>query len=129
MALDVSPSAISRRIRDLEDRIFEHFFLDLETKAEFLEQTLKWPCFGSAEFTFCDVEIVAQSRITTANLLAIIKAQRDSDVTRRERELLERLKAKYEPMPRPDARPDQAPPTAPEPSTVLRQGSRFEFSE
>jgi hypothetical protein len=106
---------------------FEHFFLTLQTKVEFLEQTLQWLCYGSAEFTFCDVEILVQSRITTANLLAIIKAQRDSDTARRERELLERLKAKYEPMPRPDARPDQAPPTAP--AAVLRQGSLFDFSE
>jgi hypothetical protein len=109
---------------------FEHFFLALETKVEFLEQTLQWPCYGSAEFTFCDVEILVQSRITTANLLAIVKAQRDSDITRRERELFERLKAKYEPMPRPDALSALASPaTAPEPPTVLRQGSLFDFSE
>ncbi|WP_159731194.1 hypothetical protein [Methylosinus sp. Ce-a6] len=103
---------------------FEHFFLALETKAQFLEQTLQWPCYGSAEFTFCDVEILVQSRITTANLLAIVKAQRDSDVARRERELFERLKAKYEPISRPDSPPDPAPATAP----MLRQGSLFDFS-
>jgi len=32
---------------------FEHFFLSLETKAEFLEQTLRWPCYGSAEWLWC----------------------------------------------------------------------------
>ncbi|ATQ70774.1 hypothetical protein CQW49_22595 (plasmid) [Methylosinus trichosporium OB3b] len=109
---------------------FEHYFLAFETKAEFIEQTLKWPCYGSAEFTFCDVEIVVQSRITTASLLAIVKAQRDSDIARREREQLARLKAKYEPIPRPDALSGLASPaTAPEPPTMLRQGSLFDFSE
>jgi hypothetical protein len=90
----------------------------------FLEETLHWPCYGSAEFTFCDVEMLVQSRITAANLLAIVKAQRDSDSARRERELLERLKSKYEPSPRPDIRSDPASPAA-----VLRQGSLFDFSE
>jgi len=108
-------------------QFFEHFFPDSERRIAFLEETLHWPCYGSAEFTFCDVEISVQSRITAANLLSIERARRDGEVVRRERELLERLKAKYEPMPRPDSRPDQAPSTAP--TTVLRQGLLFDFSE
>jgi hypothetical protein len=103
---------------------FEHFFPDPERRIAFLEETLQWPCYGSAEFTFCDVEILVQSRITAANLLAIVKAQRDRDLARRERELLDRLKAKYEPSHRPDTRSDPASPAA-----VLRQGSLFDFSE
>ncbi|MBU3887949.1 hypothetical protein [Methylosinus sp. KRF6] len=109
-------------------QFFEHFFPDSERRIAFLEETLQWPCYGSAEFTFCDVEMLVQSRITMVNLLAIVKAQRDSDVARRERGLLERLKAKYEPSLRPDTRSDlTAPATAP--TAVLRQGSLFDFSE
>ncbi|CAN2536503.1 hypothetical+protein [Methylocapsa aurea] len=80
------------------------------------------------EFTFRDVELVVQSRITTANLLVIVKAQRYSDIARRERELFERLKAKYEPIPRSDALSGPTSPAA-APPPILRQGSLFDFSE
>jgi hypothetical protein len=106
---------------------FEHFFPDPERRIAFLEETLQWRCYGAADYTFCDVEILVQSRVSAAKLLSVERARRDSEVTRRERELLERLKAKYEPISRPDSPPEPAPPTAP--AAVLRQGSLFDFSE
>jgi hypothetical protein len=106
---------------------FEHFFPDPERRIAFLEETLRWPCHGAAEFTFSDAEIVVQSRVAAANLLSVERARRDSEITRRERALLECLKAKYEPISRPDSPPDSAPATAPAP--ILRQRSLFDFSE
>lgn len=97
---------------------YERFFLDLDGKIAFLDQTLQWPCYGQPEHTFSDVELVLQARLSTAKLLPILIARRDADIARRERELLVRLKAKYEPQPQPYAAP----------TTALRQVSLFDFS-
>jgi hypothetical protein len=49
------------------------------------------------------------------NLLAIQKVRRDAEINRREREILSRLKAKYEPQSRP------------EPTTTLPQENLFDL--
>jgi hypothetical protein len=107
---------------------YENFFVTSDRKLEFLEQTLRWPCYGAAEHTFCDVEILVQSRIASADLFAIERSRRDAEIGLRERELLARLKAKYEPTPRFD--PPPIPTSTPVPSAAPkpRQGSLFDLS-
>lgn len=97
---------------------YEHFFLDLAGKIDFLRQTLQWPCYGHPEHTFSDVELALQARLSTAKLLPLLTARRDADIARRERELLARLKTKYEPEPQPCAAP----------TTTFRQASLFDLS-
>ncbi|MGB5083339.1 MAG: hypothetical protein WBO09_01765 [Methylocystis silviterrae] len=96
---------------------YEHFFVDLAGKIDFLQQTLQWPCYGQPEHTFSDVELVLQARLSTATLLPLLIARRNADIARRERDLLARLKAKYEPQPQPYA-----------PTMALRQASLFDLS-
>ncbi|MBG0808066.1 hypothetical protein IY145_01370 [Methylosinus sp. H3A] len=112
-------------------RFYDNFFVTSERKIGFLEQTLRWPCYGAAEFTFCDVEILVQSRIAATNLLAIEQSRRDAEIARRERELLARLKAKYESIPRADPTPSPITTSTLAPSAVPtpRQGSLFDLSQ
>lgn len=84
---------------------YEFYFLDARGKIEFLEDTLQWLCYGDPAVTFCDVERIIQRRIRGANLLAIERTRRDAETTRRERRLLEALKAKYEAQPQPALAP------------------------
>jgi hypothetical protein len=97
---------------------YDHFFRDLDGKIAFLDQTLRWPCYGSPEYTFSDVEIIVQSRLALTHLLELTRSCRQADIATRERQLLSRLKAKYEPHPEPSA-----PPT-----TTLHQPSLFDLS-
>jgi hypothetical protein len=73
---------------------FGTFFRDLAGKADFLEQTLQWPCFGDPAWTYCDVERAVQRRLRQCDLTAY-RALRAAEIERRERETLQRLSAKY----------------------------------
>lgn len=97
---------------------YGHFFIDLAGKIDFLQQTLQWPCYGQPEHTFSDVELMLQARLSATTLLPILIARRDADIARRERDLLARLKTKYEPQPQP----------ADAPAMPLRQASLFDLS-
>ena len=75
---------------------FEYFFRDLRGKVAFLEETLLWRVCGDPTYTFCDAERAVQARLTGCNLLAAYRALRAVEVEGAERELLRRLRAKYD---------------------------------
>ena len=89
---------------------FETFFEDTSQKIEFLQQTLQWPCYGNPDYTYCDIERIIQSRIRRSGLLSIKQAQLAAETRQKELAVLNRLKAKYEPV---RATSTAAPPTAP----------------
>jgi hypothetical protein len=61
----------------------------------FLEHTLRWPCWGDPEFTFCDVECAIQQEIRKRNYLARYELRAAEAVRSGEMETLKRLEAKY----------------------------------
>ena len=75
---------------------YDHFFRDLRGKVDFLEQTLTWQPCGQPEYTYCDVEHAVLARLRKCNLLAAYRALLAAEVEGAERELLRRLRTKYE---------------------------------
>lgn len=74
---------------------YETWFTSDRDRLCFLEKTLKWPCWGDPEFTFCDVERAIQQEVRKRNHLAryrlrVAEAERASEM-----ETLRRLEAKY----------------------------------
>jgi hypothetical protein len=63
----------------------------------FLEQTLKWPCWGEPAFTFCDVERALQREIRKRNYVARYELKAAESLRSVEMAILERLEAKYRP--------------------------------
>lgn len=79
------------------DRVtfYETWFTSDRDRLRFLEKTLKWPCWGDPEFTFCDVERAIQQEVRKRNYLVhyqlrVAEAERTSEL-----ETLRRLEAKY----------------------------------
>ncbi len=71
------------------------FFERDADKVVFLDQTLRWPCYGDPTYTFCDVEGAVQRRLRAANVIEVFR-MREADATRkRELDALARLQAKY----------------------------------
>ena len=66
-------------------------------RLRFLEQTLEWPCWGEAEFTFCDVERALQREIRQRNYLLRYELKAAESLRSAEIAILERLEAKYRP--------------------------------
>jgi hypothetical protein len=73
-------------------------------RLRFLEQTLEWPCWGDAEFTFCDVERALQREIRKRNYIARYELKAAESLRTAEIAILERLEAKYRPAPTQHAR-------------------------
>ena len=78
---------------------YSTWFESERDQLEFLRHTLKFPCYGSPEFTFCDVERAIQSEIRKSNLLTeyemrVEKATRAAELT-----LLAQLQSKYKQEP------------------------------
>ena len=75
------------------------------------------PCYGQPDFTYCDVERAAQSRLHAAKTLATYRALRTAEIERAERTQLTRLREKYEGVPPTRAAdlPTRQPPTLPSP--------------
>lgn len=71
-------------------------------RLRFLKQTLKWPCWGDAEFTFCDVERALQREIRRRNYLGRYELRAADSLRSAEMAILERLEAKYRPTNAPD---------------------------
>jgi hypothetical protein len=66
-------------------------------RLRFLEQELEWPCWGDAEFTFCDVERALQREIRKRNYVARYELKAAESLRAAEMAILERLEAKYRP--------------------------------
>src|SRR5271165_5831432 len=77
------------------DGFYSVFFERDADKVVFLDQTLRWPCFGDPTYTFCDAERAVQRRLRAANVIEVFR-MREADATRtRELDILARLQAKY----------------------------------
>jgi hypothetical protein len=64
----------------------------------FLEETLRWPCWGDPAFTFCDVERALQREIRKRNYLSRYELKAAASLRSAEMAILERLEAKYRPV-------------------------------
>ena len=78
---------------------YNHFFLDLQGKVAFLEETLAWVPCGESSHTFCDVERAVLARLRKSNLLDAYRALRAAEVEGVERALLAKLRMKYDGTP------------------------------
>lgn len=63
----------------------------------FLQNALRWPCWGDPAFTFCDVERALQREIRKRNYLALYGFKTAESLRFAEMVILERLEAKYRP--------------------------------
>jgi len=78
-----------------QNGFYSVFFERDADKLAFLDQTLRWPCYGDPTYTFCDVERAVQRRLRAANVIEVFR-MREADATRtRELDILARLQAKY----------------------------------
>ena len=64
----------------------------------FLQNALRWPCWGDPAFTFCDVERALQREISKRNYLALYELKAAESLRSAEMVILERLEAKYRPV-------------------------------
>jgi hypothetical protein len=74
---------------------YETWFTSDADRLRFLRHTLRWPCWGDPEFTFCDVERAIQQEIRKRNYLARYELLTAEEVRSSEMETLRRLEAKY----------------------------------
>jgi hypothetical protein len=78
---------------------YSTWFASDADRLRFLEQSLEWPCWGDAEFTFCDVERALQREIRKRNYLERYELKAAESLRAAEMAILERLEAKYRPAP------------------------------
>jgi hypothetical protein len=88
-------------------------------RLRFLEQTLEWPCWGDAKFTFCDVERALQREIRKHNYIARYELKATESLRAAEIAILERLEAKYRPAPTQHARAPVDPATSVTSSSLI----------
>ncbi len=74
---------------------YERWFTSEAKRLEFLRHTLDWPCWGSPEFTFCDLERAIQEAFRQRNYLARYELRAAENVRSVEMDLLKRLEGKY----------------------------------
>jgi len=74
---------------------YSTWFESERDQLEFLRHTLKFPCYGSPEFTFCDVERAIQSEILKRNLLTEYEMRVENATRATELALLAQLQSKY----------------------------------
>jgi hypothetical protein len=56
-----------------QDGYYSVFFERDADKVVFLDQTLRWPCYGDPTYTFCDVERAVQRRLWAANVIEVFR--------------------------------------------------------
>jgi len=78
---------------------YSTWFTSDADRLRFLEQALEWPCWGDAEFTFCDVERALQREIRKRNYVARYELKAAEAARSAEMAILERLEAKYRAAP------------------------------
>jgi hypothetical protein len=78
---------------------YSTWFTSDADRLRFLEQALEWPCWGDAEFTFCDVERALQREIRKRNYVAWYELKAAESLRAAEMAVLERLEAKYRAAP------------------------------
>ena len=75
---------------------FDTFFTDLPGKLRFLKCLTEWPCYGSSEYTFSDVECATSAAIRSMGYVEIYDARLRRESEARERAILALLQAKYD---------------------------------
>ena len=95
------------------DQFYSVFFERDADKVLFLDQTLRWPCYGDPTYTFCDVERAVQRRLSSANVIEVFRMREADSTRKRELDALARLQAKYgtnrePPLSSPQTSPPQA---------------------
>jgi hypothetical protein len=75
---------------------FSTFFTDTEGKLRFLRCLVEWPCYGSSEFTFSDVERATSAAIQSTNYVEAYAARLAREIETRERQILVALQEKYQ---------------------------------
>ena len=78
------------------DGFFDTFFTDLPGKLRFLKCLTQWPCYGSPEYTFSDVEAATSEAIRSMGYVEIYDARLRRESEARERAILALLQAKYD---------------------------------
>jgi hypothetical protein len=63
----------------------------------FLQNALRWPCWGDAAFTFCDVERAIQREIRKRKYLALYELKAAESLRSAGLAILKQLEAKYRP--------------------------------
>ena len=66
-------------------------------QVRFLQNALRWPCWGDPAFTFCDVERALQHEIRKRNYLALYELKASESLRSAEMVILQRLQTKYRP--------------------------------
>ncbi|MGD0905071.1 MAG: hypothetical protein ABR924_19400 [Terracidiphilus sp.] len=74
---------------------FDTFFTDFPGKLRFLKCLTEWPCYGSSEYTFSDVECATSAAIRSMGYVEIYDARLRRESETRERAILALLQAKY----------------------------------
>jgi hypothetical protein len=74
---------------------FSTFFTDTAGKLRFLRCLVEWPCCGSPEFTFSDVERATSAAIQSMNYVEAYAARLAREIETRERQALAALQEKY----------------------------------
>jgi hypothetical protein len=64
-----------------QDGYYSVFFERDADKVVFLDQTLRWPCFGDPTYTFCDVERAVQQRPASARSTSSLACKRNTAPT------------------------------------------------
>jgi hypothetical protein len=96
------------------------FFTDTQSKLEFLDETMRYPCYGDPTYTYCDVERAIQARLQRSGIVPAYQALRLAEIEVAERAALARLRAKYEGAPLPAAAPHHQAPSLPPPQRGRR---------
>ena len=72
------------------------FFTSLPGKVRFLKCLTEWPCYGSSEYTFSDVECATSAAIRSMGYVEIYDARLRRESETRERAILALLQTKYD---------------------------------
>jgi hypothetical protein len=96
------------------------FFTDTQGKLDFLDETMRYPCYGDPTYTYCDVERAIQARLQRSGIVPAYQALRAAEIEAAERAALAKLRAKYEGAPVPAATPQNQPPILPPPQRGRR---------
>ncbi len=74
---------------------YSTFFMHTACKREFILQSLRHPCYGQPEYTYCDVEREIQKWLMRNHVLSNITEEIEEERIAAELAELARLKAKY----------------------------------
>jgi hypothetical protein len=96
------------------------FFTDTRGKLDFLDQTMRYPCYGDPTYTYSDVERAIQARLLRSGIVPAYQALRLAEIEAAERAALARLRAKSEGAPPPSPAPYHQAPILPPPQRGRR---------